>query len=55
MKTKDLIELLKKLDPDGNMEIWLNGCYYDYQVENVEKHKGEDAYSGEPVYWLEIR
>ena len=55
MTTKELIELLKKLDPDGNMKVWLaDGDYMDYEVREIEKHEYKSAYTGEPIYWLEI-
>ena len=54
MTTTELIELLKRVDPDGNMEIELDGCFYNYKVRNVEKYECKDEYTGEPIYWLEI-
>lgn len=55
MTTKELIELLKKLDPDGNIEIWFaSGDNMDCKTRGVEKHKYIDYDTGEPAYWLEI-
>lgn len=55
MTTKELIELLKKLDPDGNIEVWFaSGDSMDYETRGVEKHKYIDYDTGEPAYWLEI-
>lgn len=54
MKTKELIKKLQEIDPDGNMEIWLDGCYYGYPIENVEIHEAHNVHTGEPWYWLEI-
>ena len=52
--TKDLIKKLQQLDPDGNMEIFLDGCYYDCPVEDVQKRKGKNPNTGEEEYRLEI-
>lgn len=55
MTTKELIELLKRVDPDGNLEVVMDGCYYGYEVEEVIKHESVDDET-EEVYsrWIEL-
>ena len=36
MTTNEFIELLKKNDPDGNKEVWLDGCFYGCPAQFVE-------------------
>ena len=52
--TKDLIKKLQQLDPDGNMEIFLDGWYCDCPVEEVKKYEIENTRTGKTNYWLEI-
>ena len=54
MTTKELIKKLQELDPDGNMKVWLNGCYYDCEVDGAVKCEGENWHTGEPTYWIEL-
>lgn len=54
MKTKELIKKLQEIDPDGNMELFLDGWYCDCPVEDIKKYKIENTHTGESKYWLEI-
>lgn len=55
MTTKELIELLKRVDPDGNMKVWFaSGDNMDYETRGVEKHEYTDHDTGELTHWLEI-
>lgn len=56
MTTKELIEKLKEIDPDGNLEVVMDGCYYGCEVGEVIKHESVDEETGE-IYsqWIEVR
>ena len=42
MTTKELIERLQQLDPDGNCEIILDGCYYYCPMESEYLERVDD-------------
>jgi hypothetical protein len=39
MTTKELIEKLKEIDPEGNLEVVMDGCYDGCEVSEVIKHE----------------
>lgn len=55
MTTKELIEKLKQIDPDGNLKVVLDGCYYDCEVEEVIKNENVDPFTEEVnSCWIEL-
>jgi hypothetical protein len=50
MKSKELIEKLKKLSPDGNMEVFIG----DIELESVEKCEGRELLTNRKTYWIEL-
>lgn len=56
MTTKELIEKLQEIDPDGNLEVIIDGCFYGCEVEEVVKNYNVDPETEEPTfYWIELR
>lgn len=51
MTTKELIEKLQELDPDGNLQIWCGVS----EVDGAVKSEGKDWYTGEPTYWIDLK
>lgn len=55
MTTKELIKKLKEIDPDGNMQVIIDGCFYGYEIENVIKCEGVDPFTEEVnSCWIEL-
>lgn len=55
MTTKQLIEKLKEIDPSGDLEVMLEGCFYGCEVEEVVKKHYVDPDTKEVTsYWIEI-
>ena len=55
MTTKELIKKLKKIDPQGNLEVVIDGCYYGCEVSEVIKREGVDPATGEVCSrWVEV-
>lgn len=55
MTTKELIEKLKKIDPNGTLDVVLDGCYDGCEVSRVVKHEIRDFLTDEVlVYYIQL-